>query len=212
MTDETAALGPETLEPEQAHDRVEARPTRRPLPGRLLYALTIGVGAIWLLLDQATKFLAVELAEGRGPIDAGIGGTLQWNVVRNPNAAFDIPGFTGMFIIVTIVVLVLIARALPRTERLSLGFAYGLVAGGALGNMVDRVVREPGFPDGAVIDFISVGWWPTFNLADTGIVVGAALIVVLLFLADREERAHERVRMEHRSVRPDPTGPAAGDA
>ena len=181
-------------------------PKRRPLPGRLAYIVCLGTAAIWLLLDQATKVLAVELLTGRGIVDAGVGGWLEWHVVRNPDAAFGIPGFTGMFIIVTLVVLVLIARALPRTERLWLAFAYGLVAAGAVGNMLDRIFRDPGFPDGAVVDFIKVGWWPTFNIADSGIVTGAALIVLLLLATDREERARERARQGHRSVRPHSTG------
>jgi signal peptidase II len=181
-------------------------PRRRPLPGRLIYVVCIGTAAIWALLDQATKVLAVELLSQRGLVDAGVGGWLEWNLVRNPNAAFGIPGFPGMFIIVTLVVLVLIAKTLPRTDRLALGFAYGLVAGGAVGNALDRVFRPPGFPEGAVVDFIKVGWWPTFNVADSGIVTGAVLIILLLLLADREERERERVRRSHRSVRPPFTG------
>ena len=179
---------------------------RRPLPGRLVYVVCIGTAAIWLLLDQATKVLAVETLTDRGTVDAGVGGWLQWNLVRNPDAAFGIPGFPGMFLIVTVVVLVLIGRALRHTDRLALAFAYGLVAGGALGNAVDRMLREPGFPAGAVVDFIKVGWWPTFNVADAGITTGAVLIVLLLLLADREERQRAEIRRRHRSVRPESTG------
>jgi signal peptidase II len=182
-------------------------PRRRPLPGRLVYLVCAGVAVIWLLLDQATKVLAVETLQGRGVVDAGLGGILEWELVRNTNAAFNIPGFTGMFVIVSIVVVLVVSRALPRTERLSLAFAYGLVTGGALGNLVDRLFREPGFPDGGVVDFIKIGWWPKFNLADSGIVVGALLIVILMFLVDREERARERSGAGRESVRPDATGP-----
>jgi signal peptidase II len=182
-------------------------PPRRPLPGRLVYLVCAGVAAIWLLLDQATKVIAVETLQGRGVVDAGLGGVLEWELVRNTNAAFNIPGFTGMFVVVSIVVVLVVSRALPRTERLSLAFAYGLVTGGALGNLVDRLFREPGFPDGGVVDFIKIGWWPKFNLADSGIVVGALLIMVLMFLVDREERARERAGIGRESVRPDATGP-----
>lgn len=180
---------------------------RRPLPGRLAYIVTSGVAGIWLLLDQATKVIAVQTLSGRGAVDAGLGGLVEWQLVRNVNAAFNIPGFTGMFVLVSIVVIALVVRALRRTDRLALAFAYGLVAGGALGNLVDRVFREPGFPNGAVVDFIKIGWWPTFNIADTGIVTGAVLIVILLFLVDREERAREEARSQHQSVRPDTSGP-----
>lgn len=196
----------EVLDLEAVKAREREVPTRRPLPGRLAYVVAGGTAAIWYLLDQATKVLAVKTLEGRGTVDAGLGGLLEWQLVRNPNAAFGIPGFTGMFVIVSVIVLVLVVRALPRTDRLLLAFAYGLVAGGALGNLTDRVLRAPGFPDGAVVDFIKIGWWPTFNIADAGIVTGAALIVLLLLLADREERAREHVRSSHRSVRPETTG------
>jgi signal peptidase II len=183
-----------------------AEPSRRALPGRLLYTLTFLTTAIWVLLDQATKLLALQLPPG------GIGSDpFRLRLVFNENAAFGIPGFPGMFLLITTVVTVLVIRALPRTDRLSLGFAYGLVLGGALGNLLDRLFREPGFPSGAVVDFLEVGVgsvrWPTFNVADIGIVVGAMLIAWLMLRVEREERMAEARRAEHRSVRPDQTGP-----
>jgi signal peptidase II len=181
-------------------------PVRRPLPGRLVYAVTAGVTLIWLLLDQATKVIAVETLQGRGIVDTPVP-FLEWELIRNTNAAFGIPGFTGMFVLVSIVVVAVVARALPRTDRLSLAFAYGLVTGGAMGNLVDRLFRVPGFPDGGVVDFIRIGWWPKFNLADMGIVVGAFLIVLLMFLVDRDERAREEARVASASIRPESTGP-----
>ncbi len=180
---------------------------RRALPGRLVYAVCAGVALIWFLLDQATKVIAVETLSGRGVVDAGLGGALEWQLIRNTNAAFGIPGFTGMFVLVSAIVVVVVARALPKTDRISLAFAYGLVTGGALGNLADRLFRAPGFPDGGVVDFIKIGWWPKFNLADIGIVVGAALIVLLMFLVDRDERALEEAKGSTDSVRPDTTGP-----
>jgi signal peptidase II len=179
---------------------------RRALPGRLVYAVTAGVALMWLLLDQATKVIAVETLQGRGIVGSPIP-FVEWELVRNTNAAFNIPGFTGMFVLVSIVVVLVVAKALPRTDRLSLAFAYGLVTGGAMGNLMDRLFREPGFPDGGVVDFIRIGWWPKFNIADTGIVVGAALIVLLMFLVDRDERALEEARTANASIRPDATGP-----
>lgn len=158
------------------------------VPRRLVYATAIGVSAIWLVLDQATKHLAVS-ALGVG----GVGiGPVDLRMIRNEDGAFGLPGFPGLFIIVTLAVLVLIARALPRTDRLALATAYGFIGGGALGNLFDRLFRDPGFPSGAVIDFIEVGWWPVFNLADAGIVVGAALLAILLVKVERAERAVAR--------------------
>jgi signal peptidase II len=144
------------------------------------------VAAIWLLLDQATKVLAVATLQGRGVVDAGFGG-LEWELIRNTNAAFGIPGFSGMFLLIGVVVVAVVLRVLPSTDRLSLALAYGMVTGGALGNLADRLLRVPGFPDGGVVDFIRIGWWPKFNIADIGITVGASLILLLTFLADRED-------------------------
>lgn len=180
---------------------------RRPLPGRLTYIVWAGAASILFLLDQATKVIAVETLTGRSVVDAGLGGLLEWELVRNPNAAFGIPGFSGMFVVVSVVVVGLVLRALPKADRLSLGFAYGLLTAGAIGNLMDRLFRAPGFPDGAVVDFIKVGWWPKFNIADSSIVVGALLVAVLLFVAEREHTELAERRETHRSVRPTTTGP-----
>jgi signal peptidase II len=189
-------------------DKPSARRPRpaRVVPARLIYATTAGLAAIWLLLDQSTKALAeATLPQApQGRIDLGV---LDLRLVYNEGAAFGIPGFPGLFVIVSVVVVFLVARALPRTDRLSLAAAYGLVTGGALGNLVDRIFRPPYFPSGAVVDFIDLRWWPVFNFADVGIVAGAALIALLLTLIDREERALEHLRADHRSVRPDTTAP-----
>lgn len=175
---------------------------RRPLPGRLGYVLCATVAAIVLLLDQATKYAAVAALTGQGPVATPLP-LLEWSLVRNDQGALGLPGFTWMFIAVTVVVLALVVWALPRTDRLSLTVAYGLVAGGALGNVSDRLLR----PDGAVVDFIKVGVWPTFNVADMAIVCGAVLIFVLTLAAEREARRHARAAADHQSVRP--SGPPA---
>ena len=153
---------------------------------RAVAATTVAVAAAWLALDQVTKALAVALLEVPGRVvDLGL---MDLRVIRNPGGAFGVPGFPGMFVAVSVVVLTLVVRALPGTERLSQAAAYGLVTGGALGNLVDRLVRAPGFPSGAVVDFFDLRWWPVFNGADIGIVTGALAIAVLLTLEDRRER------------------------
>ena len=180
-------------------------PPRRSHPGGLVAITTILVGLIWLLLDQATKVLAVHTLEAEGRIvDLGI---MDLNVIRNSGGAFGIPGIPGMFVVVTIVVLVLVIRALPRTDRLSLAVAYGLVSGGAVGNVTDRLFRYPGFPSGAVVDFFDLRWWPIFNIADIGIVTGAFAIALLMTVMEREQKQAEAARLEAESVRPDATTP-----
>lgn len=175
---------------------------RRALPGRLVWVVWSGVALILLLLDQATKYVAERgLANGR-VIDLGF---IDLRLVHNPGGAFGFPGLPGMFVVVTLIVLVLVLRALPRTDRLALATAYGLVTGGAFGNLIDRLLREPGFPRGEVVDFFDLGWWPVFNVADIAIVTGAGLIALLLTAVDREERHEDRRRQSHRSVRPQTT-------
>ncbi|HWB70770.1 MAG TPA: signal peptidase II [Egibacteraceae bacterium] len=149
------------------------------------------VALIWVLLDQATKVLAVEVLSAGRVVDLG---WAQLRLIRNPGGAFGFPGLPGLFVVVAAVVVVLVVRALPRTDRLSLALAYGLITGGALGNVLDRLLRSPGFGTGHVIDFFDLRWWPVFNVADVGIVVGAAMIAVLATVADRRERAAEAAR------------------
>lgn len=176
---------------------------RRALPGRLVFVLWGVTGAIWLLVDQATKVIAEARLE-TGVTGAEIG-PVGIRLVYNPGGAFGLPGFPGMFVVVTVLVLVLLLRAVPRADRLGLAAAYGLVTGGALGNLVDRLFRDPGFPMGEVVDFIDLGWWPVFNIADVGIVLGALLIALLLARSEQEERAAERARAGRESVRPETT-------
>lgn len=182
-----------------ASPAAEAKPL---LPRRLIYATTLGVAVIWLLLDQATKVLAVAQLPATGVPGTSVG-PVDLRLVRNPGGAFGIPAFPALFLVVTILVVVLVVRALPRTDRLSLAAVYGLVTGGALGNVTDRLLRPPGFPSGHVVDFLDIGWWPVFNVADIGIVVGAVGIAVLLTIVDREERAAAAARATHQSVRPE---------
>jgi signal peptidase II len=155
-------------------------------------------GAI-IVLDQATKAIAVaELSDGS--IDLGV---IALTLVRNPNAAFNIPGFPGMFLLVAVVVVTMIVRSLPVTDRLSLAVGYGLLTGGAVGNAIDRVARDPGFPQGHVVDFLDLGWWPVFNIADSAIVTGALFLAVLVLWVEREDRAAAETAAAHRSVRPE---------
>ncbi|MGH8909982.1 MAG: signal peptidase II [Egibacteraceae bacterium] len=174
----------------------EQQQVTRPPRARLSYALWGAVAAGWLVLDQVSKALAVSRLERQGAVDLGV---VALRVIRNPGGAFGIPGvFPGLFVIVTVIVVAVVARALPRTDSRALVFAYGLVTGGALGNVVDRIVRAPGFPSGHVVDFIDLGWWPVFNLADVGICVGAGLIALLAARVERDERAGAPTPAAHR--------------
>ena len=92
---------------------------------------------------------------------------------------------TGYTWILSLVALAVVGAIIWLGRRLdSVGWAIGLglVLGGALGNLTDRIFREPGPLRGHVVDFISVGWWPVFNLADSAVVCGAVLLVLLTLL------------------------------
>jgi len=75
---------------------------------------------------------------------------------------------------------------LLTTESLGMAVGFGLVLGGALGNLADRIFRAPRFLHGEVVDFVSVGAWPTFNVADSAITVGAILVIWFAWRAERE--------------------------
>lgn len=185
--------------------------SRRSGHGNLVLAVAGIVALIWVVLDQATKVLAVAVLEDAGrSIELGF---MDLRVIRNAGGAFGFPGFPGLFVIVTTVVLVLVARALPQTDRLSLAVAYGMVTGGAAGNVLDRLFRDPGFPSGHVVDFLDLRWWPVFNIADIGIVTGALLIAFLLTQADRERQTAERQAAERQAAEREPSqrGPVRTD-
>ncbi|WP_220126939.1 signal peptidase II [Rhodococcus spelaei] len=141
--------------------------------------LLISIAVVILGLDLATKIAVVRFIDPGKPIRI-IGDVVTLNLIRNPGAAFSMA--TGMTWLLTLVAIgvvigvIKIGRTL-RSPWWALGL--GLVLGGALGNLIDRIFRAPGPLQGHVVDFVSVGWWPVFNVADSSIVCGAVLLVVL---------------------------------
>nr|WP_245816267.1 signal peptidase II [Rhodococcus maanshanensis] len=141
--------------------------------------MLVAIAALILGLDLVTKILAVRHIKPGDPISL-IGDVVTLTLVRNPGAAFSMA--TGMTWVLTLVAIgvvigvIKIGRTL-RSPWWALGL--GLVLGGALGNLIDRIFRSPGPLQGHVVDFVSVGWWPVFNVADSAIVCGAILLVAL---------------------------------
>jgi signal peptidase II len=158
------------------------RRSGRPRTG-LALAIVLGVVA----LDVLTKVWAVhELADA--PVSI-IGDTVDFRLARNTGGAFSLfQAFTPLLALLAIVVAFFLARAVRRADDTLLLVALSLVLGGALGNLIDRVFRSPGFMRGAVIDFVHVSEWPTFNVADSAVTIGAILLVIWAFRADREDR------------------------
>ena len=144
-------------------------------------ALLLGVALVVLALDVATKVWVVAELEGRRSIEL-LGGELMISVSRNSGAAFSLgQGATLLFTTVAVVVVVVILRVATRLRSIGWAVSLGLLLGGAAGNLVDRLLRSPGPGRGAVVDFLDLGWWPSFNVADSGITVGGLLAVLLTF-------------------------------
>ena len=132
---------------------------------------------VWAL-DFFTKNWAVEnLSSSSRKI---IGSFLQLTLLRNPGAAFSMAtGFTIIFTSISIGVAIFIARYSARITSLGWAVVAGLVLGGVLGNLTDRIFRDPGFLYGHVIDWIELPHWPIFNLADSAIVIAAGIAILL---------------------------------
>jgi len=146
-------------------------------------ALLILVGAALAVygVDQLAKYLVIaNLAEGEAvPV---LGNVLQWQFVRNPGAAFSLAsGMTWIFTILAAGVITFIAWFARRIRSLAWALVFGLLLGGVLGNLTDRLLREPGFGVGHVIDFISTPWLipAIYNVADIAIVSSMVLFMIL---------------------------------
>lgn len=133
----------------------------------------------WFALDLATKTWIVH-AYGDGHVTHVVRGVLDVEESRNPGAAFGVAGgATILFTLVAVVVAVAIVRCAPRLRSGPWAVALGLLLGGSVGNLGDRLFRSPGPLRGHVVDWIFLHHWPVFNVADSGIVVGGVLAVAL---------------------------------
>ncbi|MFZ2510276.1 MAG: signal peptidase II [Gordonia sp. (in: high G+C Gram-positive bacteria)] len=149
---------------------------------RGLLLVLVGVAVTVYLADLATKTLAVHYLTPGDPVSI-IGDAVSLRLIRNSGAAFSMAtGYTWVLTIVALLVVGAIIRFSRRLASPGWAIGLGLVLGGALGNLTDRFFREPGVLRGHVVDFVSVGWWPVFNVADSAVVCGAVLLVVLTLL------------------------------
>jgi signal peptidase II len=159
-------------------------------PARRRTGLLAAAAAGTLLLDVLSKIVVVSTLEDRPPVEL-LGGGLYLVVYRNAGAAFSMgTGLTWLLSLIALGVVVIIVRLAPRLRSAGWAVGLGLVLGGALGNLVDRLLRNPGPLRGHVVDFLSLlapdgSVWPVFNLADSAIVCGG-LVLVLLTATGRE--------------------------
>lgn len=166
-----------------------ALPERRPSSRR---GLAFALAAVWLVLDIVTKAVAVAQLSPRRPVEL-VDGVLELDLLRNAGSAFSFaPGYTAVLSLVAVAVVVVVVRIAGRLRSTAWAIAFGLLLGGALGNLTDRIFRAPGVLRGHVVDFIALPHWPVFNIADSGITIAAVLIVVLSLLGRSYDGTHGR--------------------
>ena len=154
-------------------------------PRRVGVLLAVAVAV--LAADLISKTIVVHTLSGRPPVRL-LGGFLQFILLRNPGAAFSIG--TSMTIVFTAIaagVIIYILRVARNLRSMGWAITLGLLLGGAAGNLGDRIFRSPGWFSGHVVDWIELPHWPVFNIADSSIVCGGILVVLL---------ALRRVRMD----------------
>jgi signal peptidase II len=163
-----------------------AEPSRTAAGGRGRFVVGIVVAVV--VLDQASKAWAVAALPG-SPVTL-IGGTLELALARNTGSAFSLfQTLTPFLAVLAVAIALLLVRVVRRTNERIVLIALALVLGGALGNLCDRLFRSPGWLRGAVVDFIHLSHWPTFNVADSAITVGAVLLVVWSLFGGRRREA-----------------------
>jgi signal peptidase II len=188
----------------------------------LLIFLTVGVGVT--LIDQITKYLSVSYLENSDPVRL-LWGAVYLTLVRNSGAAFSLgTDITFVFPLVALVVLTVLGFVIWRVRSVAWAVALGLVLGGVIGNLGDRLFRSPGPFVGHVVDMVSVfddrgQVFPVFNAADSALTIGVAFIILLELtgrqrdgtrLPSRAERAAAE-RAAERAEREQADGERAGD-
>jgi signal peptidase II len=147
-------------------------PDRSRHPGAFVVAATVV-----LALDQLTKQWALS-ALADGPVD--LVGSLRLSLVFNDRAAFGLGvGNTTVIALVGIALVAVLARFGWQAHGLGPAIGFGIILGGALGNLTDRALRAGnGFLGGRVVDMVDPQWWPVFNLADASLWVGVGVLLL----------------------------------
>ena len=141
--------------------------------------LLLAVAVAVYIADVVTKAVVVATLSGRAPVRL-LGGLLNLLVLRNSGAAFSIgTSMTIVFTLIAVGVIFFILRTSRRLRSLPWAITLGLLLGGATGNLTDRLLRAPGVFRGDVVDWIQLPHWPVFNVADSAIVCGGILAVLL---------------------------------
>ncbi len=178
-----------------------------------MLSLVFGVALTVLALDVTTKVIVVRALANRPPIRL-LDGFLTLLLLRNSGAAFSIgTSMTIVFTVIAAAVIFYILRAARKLRSLPWAITLGLLLGGATGNLADRIFRSPGLFRGDVVDWIQLPHWPVFNLADSAIVCGGALAVLLALRGIRLDGTRDGHRQDdlnaHADPRPTDTAPAS---
>ncbi|MGY0066754.1 signal peptidase II [Streptomyces sp. QTS137] len=159
----------------------ETEPAAGTPRGKRRVAVLFAVAVVAYALDLISKMIVVAKLEHHEPVEI-VGDWLRFEAIRNAGAAFGFgEAFTVIFTLIASTVIVVIIRLARKLYSLPWAIALGLLLGGALGNLTDRIFRSPGVFQGAVVDFIAPKHFAVFNLADSAIVCGGILIVLLSF-------------------------------
>lgn len=164
-------------------------PLRTAAAGTIIATLAILV----LAADQFTKYLAIENLPPGEPVQI-FGDFLIFLLVRNPGAAFSLGAeVTWIFTIALAVVVIVVAALVRRVKSRRWAVVLGLLLGGVLGNLTDRLLREPAFGVGHVVDFISTPWMmpAIYNIADIFIVTSMITVALLVLLGLRLDGTRE---------------------
>ncbi|MEV0114735.1 signal peptidase II [Streptomyces sp. NPDC050844] len=166
---------------EQASSDDQAPADEQKPKGKRRILVLFAVAVFAYALDLVSKMVVVAKLEHHEPIEV-VGDWLRFEAIRNAGAAFGFgEAFTVIFTCIAAAVIVVIARLARKLYSLPWAIALGMLLGGALGNLTDRIFRSPGVFEGAVVDFIAPKGFAVFNLADSAIVCGGILIVILSF-------------------------------
>ncbi|MDO4685110.1 MAG: signal peptidase II [Corynebacterium sp.] len=152
---------------------------------RLVFAII----PIVAVIDQLTKILVLRTLTPGVPQPV-IGDWFRFLLLFNPGAAFSMgQSLTWLFTMIQLCFVVGVMVFARKVEHTLPAVGIGMIAGGALGNLIDRLTREPGFFVGHVVDFISVGSFAVFNIADSAITVGVVVYLIGVMLEERKVRA-----------------------
>ncbi|MEV0360612.1 signal peptidase II [Nocardia sp. NPDC050697] len=166
--------------------------------------LLLILAAVLYGLDLLTKSIAVARLTPGDPVYL-IGDVVRFSLVRNPGAAFSMAtGMTWLLTLVAAGVVIAVIRIGSTLRSPWWAVGLGMVLGGALGNLTDRLFRAPGPLQGHVVDFMAVGWWPVFNVADSAIVCGAILLVALTVFGFEPDGTRHRGKESARTAGEEP--------